>query len=115
MGRTAGRRRGGPGGVEVTLYGDPDQNGIYDTVVGVSPRPWTDVYLRRRAAGGYVSSDGPRRLTQTGDPDGTMDKRRRCDHPRPGDTYVNTDFGYQRRRRQHDRRHGLVRRQRERD
>ena len=105
----------GVSGVELTLYHDPDGNGIYDTVYGT---------ITTNANGHYIFDDLPAGVyavevtdsstashdildtdyAQTGDPDhfGTADtspsNNDNYGNPvvlAPGDVYLNMDFGYQ--------------------
>ncbi len=102
----------GVSGVEVTLYHDPDGDGVYDTVYGTTT---TD------ASGNYIFTDLPPAAyvvtvtndagashpiltgdyNQTGDPDhfgttGTNDNTTTTPVVlAPGDVFLNADFGYQ--------------------
>ena len=94
----------GLGGVTVTIYYDPDGNGVYDT-------PYTAggyVATRTTAADGsfifdslppgsyVVKTTAPAGYTQTGDPDGVLDNATTSPVVLgPGDVWVNADFGYQ--------------------
>ncbi len=100
----------GLGGVTVTLYYDPDGNGIFDTpytLSGYIPTRVTD------AAGNYIFDNlppgayavqvtPPAGYNQTGDPDQFGATCTTCDNQTttpvilaPGDVFVDADFGYQ--------------------
>ena len=88
----------GLGGVTVTLYSDPDGNGVYDTVAGTTATDAAGNYIfdGLAPAAYVVKATRPANYTQTGDPDGTLDNQ--TTDPivlGPGDVYVNADFGYQ--------------------
>lgn len=94
----------GLGGVTVTIYYDPDANGVFDTpytVSGYTPTRTTNAdgsySFDNLPAGAYVVAvTGPAGYTQTGDPDATLDHRTTAPVVlAPGDVYVNADFGYQ--------------------
>ncbi|MEM7394643.1 MAG: SdrD B-like domain-containing protein, partial [Verrucomicrobiota bacterium] len=84
--------------VTVTLFSDPDGDGVFDTPVATNI---TD------DAGQYIFDDlppdayvvvatPPAGYTQTGDPDGALDNQSTLPIViAPGDVYVNADFGYQ--------------------
>lgn len=90
-------------GWEVTLYYDPDGDGVYDTpytVGGYVPTTTTDAtgnyIFDDLPAGAYVVKVTPQSgYTQWGDPDDTRDHK--TTYPivlAPGDVYLNADFGY---------------------
>ncbi|RIL10424.1 hypothetical protein DCC79_08055, partial [bacterium] len=105
----------GLGGVTVTIYHDPDQNGVYDTVFTgardqngatgtgtATTEPDGSYVFYDLPAGAYVVAvTAPAGYTQTGDPDhfgttGTNDHRTTTPVVvAPGDAFVNADFGYQ--------------------
>ncbi len=86
-------------GVTVRLLTDPDGNGVYDTQLMTTVTDANGKYIfDELAVGAYVveivSSTLPAGLTQTGDPDATLDHRSNPIPLAPGDVYVNADFGY---------------------
>ncbi len=104
--------------VDVTLYYDPDGNGVYDTPYpnaldgnGIAIPTGTTT---TDAAGNYIFDNLPQGAyvvkvnmstlpsgpswTQTGDPDGPSSLDSQTTQPillAPGDVYVNADFGYE--------------------
>ena len=87
----------GLNGVTVTLYSDPDHNGVYDTVVGTTTTgPAGNYIFDGVAAGAYVVAvTPPPGYAQSGDPDANLDNRTTAPVIlAPGDVYVNADFGY---------------------
>lgn len=88
----------GIAGVTVTLYSDPDRNGIYDTPAGTATTNAAGNYVfSGLAAGAYkVVVTPPAGTVQTGDPDAPVDNATTAPIIlSPGDVYVNADFGYQ--------------------
>ena len=88
----------GLGGVTVTLYTDPDQDGVYDNVAGTTVTDAAGNYIfDNLPAGSYVVGiSAPVGYTQTGDPDDSLDHQTTSPVVLgPGDVYVNADFGYQ--------------------
>ncbi|MGC8989043.1 MAG: SdrD B-like domain-containing protein, partial [Verrucomicrobiia bacterium] len=108
----------GRAGVTVTLYHDPDGDGVYDTpytVGGYTPTTTTDAtgryFFDSLPAGAYVvrvddanfqSGGALYGYTQTGDPDHFGTAGTNNDHRTtvpvvlgPGDVFLNADFGYQ--------------------
>ncbi|MCP3882396.1 MAG: DUF11 domain-containing protein, partial [Sulfitobacter sp.] len=98
--------------VQVVLYGDPDQDGTYDTPMATNTTDATGHYMfTNLVAGAYVvgvdDSTLPAilliiGLDQTGDPDDFGIPATFPDHQTttplvlaPGDVFVNADFGYQ--------------------
>lgn len=94
----------GLAGAAVTLYHDPDGDGIFDTVYATTTTDASGNYIfDDLPVGTYVVGVSAPGYAQTGDPDqpgvacGTA-----CDNRTtapillaPGDVYVNADFGYQ--------------------
>ncbi len=99
----------GLNGVTVTLYSDPDGNGVYDTVVTTTTTDTGGHYVFDDiAAGAYVVAVDSATLpagvnwSQTGDPDdfgqpaGAPDNQTSAPViAAPGDVLLNIDFGYQ--------------------
>lgn len=105
----------GLGGATVTIFYDPDLNGVYDTPYTAAKdqngatgtgttttEPDGSYVFYDLPAGSYVVAvTGPAGYTQTGDPDhygttGANDHRTTTPVVlAPGDAYVNADFGYQ--------------------
>ncbi|MCB0189283.1 MAG: hypothetical protein KDE31_33665, partial [Caldilineaceae bacterium] len=104
----------GVAGVEVTLYGDPDGDGIYETILATETTDENGFYLfAGLEAGAYVvevtdSSSASHDVLdsasyeQTGDPDHFgrpgLDNDNLSTVPvvlAPGDIFLNVDFGYQ--------------------
>ncbi len=101
----------GLGGVTVTLYTDPDGNGVYDTpfagATDAGGNPIGGGATTTAADGSYIFDSLPQGsyvvkvtlpagYTQTGDPDAALDGM--TTQPivlAPGDVFVNADFGYQ--------------------
>lgn len=97
---------GEPGlaGVAVTLYYDPDGDGVYDTVYATTTTDATGSYIfDNLPPGAYtVEVTPPAGYTQTGDPDDfgqpASDPDNQTTTPiilAPGDVFLNADFGYQ--------------------
>lgn|GEM_PF-2765195 len=89
----------GLGGVTVNLFSDPDGDGVYDTPAGTTTTDANGNYIfDDLPPGAYVVEVDPATLpagvTQTGDPDGTLDNQSNPIPLAPGDVYVNADFGY---------------------
>ncbi len=93
----------GLAGVTVTLYTDPDGNGVYDTPAGTTTTDAAGAYIfDGLAAGAYgVAVTPPTGYTPVGDPDQPGVTCTACDNRTttpivlaPGDVYVNADFGY---------------------
>ena len=101
-------------GVVLTLYSDPDGNGVYDSVIATDTTDANGYYLfDNLPAGSYVVrvTDSatashavldPARYTQTGDPDHFAMPGSNNDNSStipvvlaPGDLFLNVDFGYQ--------------------
>ncbi len=101
----------GLGGVTVTIYSDPDGNGVYNTpftgATDAGGSPWRGGTTTTAADGSYVfdslppgsyvvKATLPAGYTQTGDPDGVKDNATTTPVVlAPGDVWVNADFGYQ--------------------
>ena len=101
----------GLGGVTVTIYSDPDGNGVYDTpftgATDAGGNPIAGGATTTAADGSYmfdslppgsyvVKATLPAGYTQTGDPDGVKDNATTSPVVLgPGDVWVNADFGYQ--------------------
>jgi uncharacterized repeat protein (TIGR01451 family) len=95
--------------VDVLLYSDPDNNGVFDTfVISTTTNDNGNYVFDGLAAGAYVVRVVPSTLpvgvtwTQTGDPDEFAQLATNPDNMTtspiilaPGDVYVNADFGYQ--------------------
>ena len=105
----------GVSGVELTLYSDPDGDGVYDNVVGTTTTDENGNYLfdgltpdayvvevtDDAGASHDVLTTGASGYTQTGDPDEFGTTATAADNQTtkpvvlaPGDVYVNADFGY---------------------
>ena len=98
--------KSGLGGIPIQLFGDPDGNGAYDSLLSTTSTNNSGYYVfDSLAPGAYVVvvNDGtsPTGYTQTGDPDQPGVPCAACDNRTttpvilgPGDVFVNADFGY---------------------
>ncbi len=92
----------GIAGVTVTLYSDPDSDGVYDTVAGTTTTDATGNYIfDDLAPAAYVVEVNDTTLPAgfatipTGDPDGDADNTSDPIIVAPGDVVLIGDFGYQ--------------------